>query len=85
MDSPWLNCAKACNWWVHTRCVGVSYKISGRWEKQLDSWAKDHYFCQKHMHVGKSVECDPVNQYEFVVAQHKKNYLKKALKRKVNS
>ena len=35
MDSPWLNCAKECNWWVHARCVGVFYANSDRGEKHF--------------------------------------------------
>ena len=34
--SPWLNCAKECNWWVDARCVGVFYENSDRGEKQLN-------------------------------------------------
>ena len=65
----------------------VFYENSDRGEKQLDSWAKDHYFCRKHMPVAKPVRWDPVNQHEIIVAQQKKTkvYLKKALKRKVDS
>ena len=37
-DSPWLNCAKKRNWWVHARCVGVFYGNSDRGEKQLEKW-----------------------------------------------
>ena len=48
-DSHWLNCSKGCNWWVHSRCVGIHYDNSDIGEKGLDKWAKDHYFCAKHM------------------------------------
>ena len=42
-DSHWLNCSKGCDWWVHSRYVGIHYENSDTCEKGLDKWAKDHY------------------------------------------
>jgi hypothetical protein len=44
-DSFWIGCAKPrCNWWVHTRCVHLSFAT----KKQLDVVAP-HFFCPKHI------------------------------------
>ena len=61
--------------------------VGNRGQKQLDSWAKNCYFCHKHMPVAKPVGWNPANQCELIAGQQKKSkvYLRKALNRKVNS
>ena len=66
-DSHWLNCSKGCDWWVHSRCVGIHYENSDIAEKGLDKWAKDHYFCAKHMPRAEPVGWDAEKEEEVLL------------------
>ena len=41
-DLAWISCNRPCNWWVHTRCIGIHYENTKKGEKKLDDWAKHH-------------------------------------------
>ena len=37
-DLAWISCNRPCNWWVHTRCIGIHYENTKKGEKKLDDW-----------------------------------------------
>ena len=48
IDSHWIQCTKACGWWVHARCVGIHYPMDEPGLKALTKWTKNRFFCHKH-------------------------------------
>ena len=73
-DSHWLNCSKGCDWWVHSRCVGIHYDNSDIAEKGLDKWAKDHYFCAKHMPRAEPVGWDAEKEEEVLLEKKRESF-----------
>lgn len=50
IDSLWAKCSKArCLFWSHMSCHGIFYATNAKSKKALDKWAKDHFFCPKHV------------------------------------
>ena len=82
-DLAWISCNRPCNWWVHTRCVGIHYENTKKGEKKLDDWAKHHYYCQKHIPKAQAVGWDKIQQKEVVEKQpNKRETLKKIITEK---
>lgn len=49
-DQTWIKCTKTCNFWVHSRCVGMYYPVTKAGETALKKWVQQgHFFCPKHM------------------------------------
>ena len=50
VDSPWIGCTQnGCPFWVHAKCAHIFYKNCDAGYKALGKWAKDHFYCVKHM------------------------------------
>lgn len=47
--SHWVHCSAECGFWVHCVCVHIYYPSTENGRKALDSWAKKHFFCPRHM------------------------------------
>ena len=86
-DSPWISCAhKTCDWWVHSRCVGIFYDNTDSGERRLEMWAGSHYYCRKHIPKVAAVGWDKEQNKEVVVKkkQQPKKSLKEAIKKKMS-
>ena len=73
-DSHWLNCSKDCDWWVHFRFVGIHYHNSDIGGKGLDKWAKDHYFCAKHMPRAEPVGWNTEKEEEVLLEKKPESF-----------
>ena len=54
VDSPWIGCAQnGCPFWVHAKCAHIFFyknsDVGYKGYKALGKWAKEHFYCVKHM------------------------------------
>ena len=81
-DSFWIGCVgkgckckkksnHECNWWVHNRCGNIYYENTDAGERNLEGWAKTHFFCKSHMPASSKGVRDSDLQKDIVLQNTK--------------
>ena len=74
-------CKHEGNCWMHSRCLNVYYENSDAGDKAMSTWAKKHFFYQKHMSDVKKVGWDKELQQDVVLPSNSKKFLEKLFKK----
>ena len=79
-----MNCGKECDWWVHARCANIHYENTDKGQRQLDVWAKDHFYWKKHMPRAVAVGWDKEKEQDVVMQEPRKQRFFKRVQKLVS-